>query len=185
MAIVVGLLMVLLVSAVPASAQSPPSPTSPSAPLSPTSPPWVNLHWSLGPAIPQGQMLRQSQTVPGGYVRDIWIPAQPVVVEAMVALPARAGSELASAGRATGETEYQVVRQDYLVPGYYVRQTTVGFHYPERWVLDQSYTWRQAPAEFRPYGTVWNPSWPPAPASVGTLGSAGSPAAPMVVPSLR
>jgi hypothetical protein len=173
MAIVVGLLMVLLVSAVPASAQSP------------TSPAWVGFPWALGPAIPQGQMLRQSQTIAGGYVRDIWIPSQPVVVEAMVAMPAKFGSELASAGRAVGETQYEVVRQSYEVPGYYVRQTTVGFHYPERWVLDQSYTWRLVPAEFRPYGTVVNPGWPPTPASVGTLGSASSPAAPMVVPSLR
>jgi len=176
MRIVIGLLMVLFASSVPASAQSSPSPTSS---------PWVGLPWALGPAIPQGQMLRQSLSIPGAPVRDIWVPAQPVVVEAMVALPVQAGSELASAGRATGETEYGVVRQNYLVPGYYVRETTVGFHYPERWVLDQSYAWRLVPAEFRPHGTVWNPGWPPAPTSVGTLGSAGSPPAPLVVPSLR
>jgi hypothetical protein len=182
MRIIVGLVMVLLASSVPASAQSPPPPQLPALQ---TSTPWVGLPWGLGPAIPQGQMLRQSLTVPGAYVRDIWIPPQPVVVEAMVALPAQAGSAVAAAGPATRETEYGVVRQSYTVPGYYVRQTTVGIAYPERWVLDQSYTWQQVPAEFRPYGTVLHPGWPPAPASVGTLGSAGSPPAPLVVPSLR
>src|SRR6185312_7147889 len=106
-----------------ASAQSPPPPQLPALQ---TSTPWVGLPWGLGPAIPQGQMLRQSLTVPGAYVR----------------------------------------------------QTTVGIAYPERWVLDKSYTWQQVPAEFRPYGTVLHQGWPPAPASVGTLGSAGSPPAP-------
>jgi hypothetical protein len=181
MRIVIGLcLMVLLAGSVPASAQSPSQ-----LPSLSTSGAHVALPWSLGPALPQGQMIRQPLTIPGAPIRDIWVPSQPVVVEAMVAMPAQAGSELASTGRATGETEYGVVRQSYVIPGYYVRETTVGFHYPERWMLDQSYTWRLLPAEFRPHGTVWNPGWPPAPISVGTLGSAGSPAAPMVVPSLR
>src|SRR6185295_18232899 len=130
MRIIVGLVMVLLASSVPASAQSPPPPQLPALQ---TSTPWVGLPWGLGPAIPQGQMLRQSLTVPGAYVRDIWIPPQPVVVEAMVALPAQAGSAVAAAGPATRETEYGVVRQSYTVPGYYVRQTTVGIAYPERW----------------------------------------------------
>ena len=69
------------------------------------------------------------------------------------------------------------------MPGYYVRETTVGFHYPERWVLDDSYTWRLLPAEFRYRSTVLNPGLPPAPVSVPSL-AADSPQ-PLSVPTLR
>jgi hypothetical protein len=44
------------------------------------------------------------------------------------------------------------VRQEVTVPGYYVRETTVGYHYPERWVVEQSgpnaYQWRMLPPQF-------------------------------------
>jgi hypothetical protein len=48
----------------------------------------------------------------------------------------------------------RLVRQQVMVPGYYVRETTVGFHYPERWVIEQAgpnaYRWRMLPAQFVP-----------------------------------
>jgi hypothetical protein len=157
----------------PASAQSP-SPTTPAHPAFP---------WGLGVAIPQGQLTHHTHALPGRFVRDIWVQPTPVVVEMMVATPSQPDAREA-ATESKVEPQYGVVRQSFMVPGYYVRETTVGFHYPERWILDQSYTWRLIPAEFRPHATVWSPGWPPAPVSVGTLGSSGSPAAPIVTPSL-
>ena len=48
----------------------------------------------------------------------------------------------------------RLVRQVVTIPGYYVRETTVGFHYPERWAVEQAapniYRWRQVPAQFIP-----------------------------------
>jgi hypothetical protein len=46
------------------------------------------------------------------------------------------------------------VRQEVTVPGYYVRETTVGFHYPDRWSIEQAapnvYRWQQIPGQFVP-----------------------------------
>ena len=48
----------------------------------------------------------------------------------------------------------QIVYQQVTVPGYYVRETTAGFHYPERWMIEQvgpnTYSWRPLPAQFVP-----------------------------------
>jgi len=48
----------------------------------------------------------------------------------------------------------QIVRQVVTIPGYVVRETTVGYHYPERWMIEQvgpnAYRWRQLPAQFVP-----------------------------------
>ena len=48
----------------------------------------------------------------------------------------------------------QIVYQQITVPGYYVRETTVGFHYPDRWTIEQigpnTYRWRPLPAQFVP-----------------------------------
>ena len=193
--IVATLLTLLTLCPGAASAQSSPPPTptpatvsatpplTPPNPVAPTNGTFPGLGWSLGMALPQGQMIRQTPALPGQFVRDVWIPPQPVVVEAMVAMPAH-GDEAGASDKAA-DAQYGVLRQTYMVPGYYVRETTVGFHHPERWVLDQSYTWRWVPAEFWPRSTVTNPGWPPPPASVGTLGSRGSAPAPVVVPSLR
>jgi hypothetical protein len=161
----------VVMTAIPVSAQSPTDPAHPALP------------WALGLAIPEGQLIRQVPVLPGTYVRDIWIPPQPVVVDAMVATPSAAAKLAAVDGAASGEGQYSVLRSTYVVPGYYVRETTVGFHYPERWILDDSYTWRLLPAEFRYRPTVLNPRLPPAPASVPSLG-ANSPQPPSV-PTLR
>jgi hypothetical protein len=46
------------------------------------------------------------------------------------------------------------VRQQVVIPGYYVRETTAGYHYPERWTVEQigpnAYRWRQIPSQFVP-----------------------------------
>src|SRR6185369_15136625 len=48
----------------------------------------------------------------------------------------------------------QIVRQQVVIPGYYVRETTAGYHYPERWTVEQigpnAYRWRQIPSQFVP-----------------------------------
>ncbi len=48
----------------------------------------------------------------------------------------------------------QIVNQQVTIPGYYVRETTAGFHYPDRWTIEQvgpnTYSWRPLPAQFVP-----------------------------------
>jgi hypothetical protein len=48
----------------------------------------------------------------------------------------------------------QIVNQQVTIPGYYVRETTAGFHYPDRWTIEQvgpnTYRWRPLPAQFVP-----------------------------------
>jgi hypothetical protein len=76
----------------------------------------------------------------GHAVSRIWVAPQPVAVQVYVpapeGVPARYQTQLAE------------------VPGFYVVQTTTGYLYPERWVLDQLnvgvYRWRKAPAQFVP-----------------------------------
>jgi hypothetical protein len=141
---------------------------------SPTTPAHPALPWSLGPALPQGQLMDYLYVPSETFIRDIWVPPQPVVVDMMVALPPQSAPTQAAQGgdsdtQPKDETQYGTLRQTFTVPGYYVRETTVGFHYPERWVLDQSYTWRLLPAEFWPRPTVTNPGWPPSPRTVPSL----------------
>jgi hypothetical protein len=76
-----------------------------------------------------------------GYaVRQVWVPAQPVAMQVYVPAP--------SGVPATYQTQYAQV------PGFYVTETTTGYLYPERWVMDQLnvgvYQWRKAPAQFVP-----------------------------------
>jgi len=133
------LVLVLLLPAV-ATAQS----------ISPTTPAHPALPWGLGPAIPTGQLIRW-----------IWIEPQYVVVDTLVPGPApeatETSDESASGANASAESapapEPSVLRQTYTVPGYWVRQTTAGFYYPDRWTLEQvgpgTYQWRMLPAEVR------------------------------------
>lgn len=152
---VLAVLLVLVVQPAVAGAQSPTDPAHPALP------------WGLGVATPQGQLIRYLPYLPGQYVRDIWIPAQPVVVEEMVALPpsaepGRTAQTADADSQAKAEPQYGVLRHTFTVPGYYVRETTAGFHYPERWMLDQSYMWRLLPAQFVPRSTVGTVGLPPA-----------------------
>jgi hypothetical protein len=76
-----------------------------------------------------------------GYaVRQYWVPPRPVAMQVYV--PAPTGVP------ATYQTQ---VAQ---VPGFFVTETTTGFVYPERWVIDQLnvgvYQWRKLPVQFVP-----------------------------------
>ncbi len=76
-----------------------------------------------------------------GYaVRQVWVPAQPIAIQVYV--PAPEGVP------ATYQTQFAQV------PGFYVTETTAGYLYPERWVIDQLnvgvYQWRKVPAQFVP-----------------------------------
>lgn len=132
------------------------------AQVSPTAPAHPAMPWS-GITTPQGQMIRL-----------IYVPPQPVTLEYVVmgptetAPPAVAPAPPTAGDAGTADEKPpaslppsessspgpQVVRQQVTVPGYYVRETTVGFHYPDRWAIEQAapnvYRWRQVPAQFIP-----------------------------------
>ena len=82
-------------------------------------------------------------------------PAAPPA--AAPAPPSAAGDAKPPEDTAAGESvpaPPQIVSQQVTVPGYYVRETTVGFHYPDRWTIEQvgpnTYRWRPLPAQFVP-----------------------------------
>lgn len=136
-------------------------PATATAQVSPTAPAHPSMPWS-GITTPQGQLLR-----------FIYVPAQPVILEYVVTGPADTPPPVAEPAPPTAEGEAKtpdapaatpappsegpapgprILRQQITVPGYYVRETTVGFHYPERWTIEQAapnvYRWRQLPAQF-------------------------------------
>jgi len=76
-----------------------------------------------------------------GYaVRQYWVPPQPVQMQVYVPAPAGVPASYHT----------QVAQ----VPGFFVTETTTGFVYPERWVIDQLnvgvYQWRKLPVQFVP-----------------------------------
>jgi hypothetical protein len=119
--------------------------------------PWIGI------TTPQGQL-----------IRFIYVPPQPVTLEYVVMGPTDAPPPTGEPAPPTGEggprTEEKppeqaapsegpppsprVVHQQVTVPGYYVRETTAGFYYPERWAVEQAapnvYRWRPVPAQFIP-----------------------------------
>ena len=135
-------------------------PSMVAAQVSPTAPPHSSMPWS-GITTPQGQM-----------IRFIYVPPQPVTLEYLVMGPTDTPPPAADPAPPTEEPKTEektpepaspsegpppsprVVRQQVTVPGYYVRETTVGFHYPERWAIEHVapnvYRWRQVPAQFIP-----------------------------------
>jgi len=130
------LAILLAPAAVAAQSTSPVSPTGPAHP----SYPW----WGYGPSTPTGQLLR-----------DVWVPPQPVVVDTIVPWPSEATGERATPPAPEGEpAQYGVWRQTVVIPGYWLRETTAGTYYPERWTLEQTapgmYRWRLLPSEVRP-----------------------------------
>jgi hypothetical protein len=114
------------------------------------------LPWSLGPAIPVGQL-----------IRDVWVQPQQVVIDSVVQVPVIPAGEPADAAQAstdgskekdaeppkTPATQPAVLRQTLTVPGYWIKDTTAGYYIPSRWVLIQpspgAYAWWLAPPEFR------------------------------------
>jgi hypothetical protein len=82
------------------------------------------------------------------------VPTPPSTVPTPPSTPADAKPpEDTAAGESVPPTP-QIVYQQVTVPGYYVRETTVGFHYPDRWTIEQigpnTYRWRPLPAQFVP-----------------------------------
>jgi hypothetical protein len=118
------------------------------------------------PSMPWGGV-----TTPlGQFIRFVYMPPQPVTLEYVVTGPAPAlppseppavegeskPAETPSpepAPAAATATPY-LVRQQVTIPGYHVRETTVGYHYPERWAIEQAapnvYRWRVLPSQFVP-----------------------------------
>jgi hypothetical protein len=136
-------------------------PATATAQVSPTAPVHPSMPWS-GITTPHGQLLRY-----------IYVPPQPMTLEYVVTGPPDTPPPVAEAAPPTGEGEAKsgdapaleptppsespappprILRQEVTVPGYYVRETTVGFHYPERWTIEPAgpnvYRWRQLPAQF-------------------------------------
>lgn len=137
-------------------------PAAAAAQVSPTAPPHPSMPWT-GITTPQGQL-----------IRFIYMPPQSVTLEYVVMgptdappppeepAPPAAGDEPRTEEKPPDQAapidgpppSPRLVRQVVTIPGYYVRETTVGFHYPERWAVEQAapnvYRWRQIPAQFIP-----------------------------------
>jgi hypothetical protein len=134
-------------------------PATAAAQVSPTTPAHPGLPWALGLATPHGQLLRYIYVPPQAVSLEYLVPG---VVSAPPPPPEQppAGAEGEAkpeesppATQAAPPTP-QILRQDVTIPGYYVRETTVGFHYPERWMIEPAgpnlYRWRQIPPQFVP-----------------------------------
>jgi hypothetical protein len=130
------------------------------AQVSPTAPPHPTMPWS-GITTPYGQLIRYIHMPPQPVTLEYLVPvaSPPPAEEPSPAAGGEARKDATAPADAAGESPPpapgpQVVRQQVIVPGYYVRETTVGFHYPERWVIEQTgvgaYRWRLLPAQFVP-----------------------------------
>jgi len=150
--------------------------------VSPTTPVHPSMPWS-GITTPQGQLIRYIYVPPQPVLLEYIVPAAatesapPPAVEPAPPAGSEPKDGEAKGGEAKGpdtkgpETKVeappeaappgekppegpQIVRQQLTVPGYYVRETTVGFHYPERWTIEQAapnvYRWRQIAPQFVP-----------------------------------
>ena len=130
-------------SAPPTAVPAPPS-AVPAPPTAQVAPPTVV------PAPPSAQLAPPSaQPAPPS--------AQPAPPAAQPAPPSAPGDAKPPEDTASGESAPatpQIVYQQVTVPGYYVRETTAGFHYPDRWMIEQvgpnTYSWRPLPAQFVP-----------------------------------
>ena len=151
--------------------------------VSPTTPVHPTMPWS-GITTPQGQLIRYIYVPPQPVTLEYIVPpaatedAPPPTVEPT---PPPASGEPRGGDAKGGEAKApdtkepetkvetppeaappaekppegpQIVRQQLTVPGYYVRETTVGFHYPERWTIEPAgpnvYRWRQIAPQFVP-----------------------------------
>jgi hypothetical protein len=114
------------------------------------------MPWS-GITTPHGQLIRVVYVPPRPVTLEYLVPGAPAAEPPapVAGGPAAAeGAPPAGPAREAAPAAPQVVRQQVTVPGYYVRETTVGYHYPERWVIEQTgpnaYRWRMLPAQFVP-----------------------------------
>jgi hypothetical protein len=113
-----------------------------------TAPAYVTFPWALGRANPSGV-----------FLRNLWVPPQTVVVDRILEAPSQPPETNGETDSGTpapapqSAPQYVVLRQTAVVPGYWVTETTTGFLYPQRWMLEQlapgAYQWRLLPAEAR------------------------------------
>jgi hypothetical protein len=141
-------------------------PPTAAAQISPTTPAHPNLPWGIGVATPQGQLIRYIYVPPQPVTLQYLVPgapesappaAEPAPPSAAPAPPSATADAKPPEDTAAGESvpaTPKIVYQQVTVPGYYVRETTVGFHYPDRWTIEQvgpnTYRWRPLPAQFVP-----------------------------------
>jgi hypothetical protein len=97
-----------------------------------TSPVLASQPWSRGPAMPTANI-----------VRDVWVAPETLVVARRVPL----------AQPRTGVTQYAVVEDTVVVPGYWMIETADRVYVPQRLALENVspgvYRWRVLPAEVR------------------------------------
>ena len=172
--------LTLVALALPATAAAQTSTTiSPTTPAHPSLP-WSGITTPQGQLIRYIYVAPQPVTleyvVPGPEAPPAVEPAPPGAAEgepkseARPPAEAKAPAEAGTPGEAKAPAEAkapeepppaesapagpQIVRQIITVPGYYVRETTVGFLYPERWAIEPAgpnlYRWRQIPPQFVP-----------------------------------
>jgi hypothetical protein len=134
-------------------------PVAAGAQVSPTAPPHPAFPWALGIATPQGQLIRYIYVPPQAVSLEYVVPGvAPTPPPPPEQPPADTGGEGKPQETApepqAAPPAPQILRQDVTIPGYYVRETTVGFHYPERWMIEPAgpnvYRWRQIPPQFVP-----------------------------------
>jgi hypothetical protein len=136
------------------------TPAVAAAQASPTAPPHPGMPWS-GITTPYGQLIRHVYVPPRPVTLQYLVQGPPAVpVPAEPPAPAAEGDTQAveppapAAAAEPTATVPQVLSQQVTVPGYYVRETTTGYHYPERWTIEQTgpnaYHWRRLPAQFVP-----------------------------------
>jgi hypothetical protein len=143
-------LLVLALAGAPADvrAQSPTDPAHPSMP------------WS-GITTPHGQLIRFVYVPPQIVTLQYLVPVEaeapaPPPPEPSEKEPAVAGpvEPAAPATEQPAPTALRVVQQQVTIPGYHVRETTVGYHYPERWTIEPAgpnvYRWQRIPPQFVP-----------------------------------
>jgi hypothetical protein len=144
--------------ATPPAAQPAPPTAQPAPPTAQPAPP------AAQPVPPTAQAAPPTAQPTPPTTQPVPPTAQAAPPTAQAMPPAAVPTPLSGAGdakppedAAAGESAPappQIVYQQVTVPGYYVRETTAGFHYPERWMIEQvgpnTYSWRPLPAQFVP-----------------------------------
>ena len=143
---------------VPGAPESAPPAAEPAPPTAVPAPPTAQVAPPTAvPAPPSAQPAPPSAEVATPGAVPAPPSAQPAPPAAQPAPPSAPGDAKPPEDTAAGErapATPQIVYQQVTVPGYYVRETTAGFHYPDRWMIEQvgpnTYSWRPLPAQFVP-----------------------------------
>jgi hypothetical protein len=124
-----------------------------------------------GPPVPASPPNDPHPVIPWSsssrVVRYLWVAPRPIVVDTPIAWPVQPAISLeanaAEAGTADTPREdgalaeaapqFGTLRRTFVVPGYYVAETHLGYYYPARWTLEQAgaglYQWRLLPAAYQ------------------------------------